>query len=223
MVSQCSEQGGLGFRLFDHHERAWYLDISNPFDNLDVIRDVTQIIERVQKGDPQAADELLPVVYEELRRLSGAKMAQQPAGQTLRATALVHEAWLKLSGDSHEKWNNREHFFRACAEAMRHILIDRARAKQSQKRGGGQVVLELSDLDIAENADPDALLLVDEALNRMAADHPDKAELVKLRFYAGFTIEETAQALGVSENTVKRQWIHARSLLFREIMRLRAE
>ncbi len=150
-------------------------------------------------------------------------MAQQPAGQTLQATALVHEAWLKLSGNGVAKWNNREHFFRACAEAMRHILIDRARAKQSQKRGGGQVVLELSDLDIAENADPDALLLVDEALNRMAVDHPDKAELVKLRFYAGFTIEETAQALGVSEKTVKRQWTHARSLLFREIMRLRAE
>ena len=185
--------------------------------------DVTQILDRAQQGDLKAAEELLPLVYEELRKLAVAKIAQQPPGQTLQATALVHEAWLKLGGDPLAKWHNREHFFRACAEAMRHILIDRARAKQSKKRGSGQVPVNWTELDIAENAEPDTLLMVDEALEHLAAAHPQKAELVKLRFYAGFTMEQTAQALGLSEKTVKRQWTHARALLFREITRLRSE
>jgi len=184
---------------------------------------VTQILDGIRECNSKSADELLPLVYEELRRLALAKMAQQAPGQTLQATALVHEAWLKLSGDGLAKWQNREHFFRACAEAMRHILIDRARAKQSLKSGAGQMAVDWTELDVAENTEPDALLLVDEALDRVATEHPDKAELVKLRFYAGFTIEETAQALGVSEKTIKRRWIHARALLFREITRLRAE
>lgn len=166
---------------------------------------------------------MLPVVYDELRKLAGAKIAEQRPGQTLQATALVHEAWLKLGGNPLATWHNREHFFRACAEAMRHILIDRARAKQSKKRGGDQVHVDWSELDIAENASPDALILVDEALERLAAEYPEKAELVKLRFYTGFTIEQSAQALGLSEKTVKRQWTHARALLFREITRLRTE
>jgi RNA polymerase sigma factor (TIGR02999 family) len=187
------------------------------------LSNVTQILDRAQQGDPQAAEELLPVVYDELRKLAVAKIAQQPPGQTLQATALVHEAWLKLGGDPLAKWHNREHFFRACAEAMRHILIDRARAKQSKKRGSGQVSVNWTELDIAENAEPDTLLMVDEALEHLAAAHPQKAELVKLRFYAGFTVEQTAQALGLSEKTVKRQWTHARALLFREITRLRSE
>jgi RNA polymerase sigma factor (TIGR02999 family) len=187
------------------------------------ITDFTHIVEQIREGNSKSADELLPLIYEELRRLAMAKMAQQAPGQTLQATALVHEAWLKLSADGLPKWLNREHFFRACAEAMRHILIDRARAKQSKKRGAGEIAVDWNEVEIAENTEPDALLLVDEALNCISAEHPDKAELVKLRFYAGFTIEEAAQALGVSEKTIKRQWTHARALLFREITRLRSE
>ncbi len=166
---------------------------------------------------------MLPAVYDELRRLAIAKMAQQLPGQTLQATALVHEAWLKVSSSPSDKWQNREHFFRACAEAMRHVLIDRARAKLAHKRGAGQVPVNLSNVDIAENAEPAALMEVDEALERLAKEFPEKAELVKLRFYAGLTVEQCAEALGVSEKTIQRQWTHARALLFREITRLRGE
>ena len=185
--------------------------------------DVTRILERVQQGDPEAAEQLLPLVYDELRKLAAAKMAQQSPGQTLQATALVHEAWLKLTGNESSAWHDRQHFFRAAAEAMRHILVDRARAKQRAKRGGGLVQVNLEAVDVATNAEPDTLLLVDEALQRLVAEHPKNAELVKLRFYAGLTIEQTAQAMGLSEKTVKRHWIHARAWLFREINRLRAQ
>jgi RNA polymerase sigma factor (TIGR02999 family) len=188
-----------------------------------MISDLTRILEGMGGGSSKPAEELLPLVYEELRWLAMARMAQQAPGQTLQATALVHEAWLKLSAGTADLWQNREHFFRAAAEAMRHILIDRARAKQSQKRGAGLIRVDVTQLDLAENAEPDALLLVDEALERIAGNHPEKAELVKLRFYAGFSIEETANALGVSEKTVKRQWTHTRALLFREITRLQSE
>jgi RNA polymerase sigma factor (TIGR02999 family) len=182
--------------------------------------DVTQILERVEKGDGRAAEELLPLVYEELRKLATAKMAQQPSGQTLQATALVHEAWLRLVGTPQGSWNDRQHFFRAAAEAMRQILIDRARAKQRLKRGANSVRINLDEVDLAEDTEPDALLLVDEALQLLAREDPQKAELVKLRFYAGLSAEETAQALGVSEKTVHRHWIHARAWLFRQIQRL---
>ena len=190
---------------------------------LGCVSDVTRILDRVQQGDPEAAEQLLPLVYDELRKLASAKMAQQSPGQTLQATALVHEAWLKLTGNETSTWRNRQHFFRAAAEAMRHILVDRARAQQRAKRGGGLVPINLEDVDVATNAEPDTLLLVDEAVQRLAAEHPDNAELVKLRFYAGLTIEQTAQAMGLSEKTVKRHWIHARAWLFREINRLRAK
>jgi RNA polymerase sigma factor (TIGR02999 family) len=181
--------------------------------------DVTRILEAACQGDPQASQALLPLVYEELRKLAAAKMAQQPPGQTLQATALVHEAWLKLAGNQEKPWNDRQHFFRAAAEAMRQILIDRARAKQRLKRGAGSVPVNLDNVDVAADAEPEALLLVDEALALLAREHPDKAELVKLRFYIGLSVQETAQALGVSEKTVKRHWIHARAWLFREIQR----
>ena len=187
------------------------------------MNDVTRILDRAQQGDPQAAEELLPIVYEELRRLAAANMAQQPPGQTLQATALVHEAWLKLSSRQPAAWNDRQHFFRAAAEAMRQILIDRARAKQRLKRGAGGVRIDFEHVDLATETEPDALLLIDEALSNLTREHPDKAELVKLRFYVGLSIEETAQALGVSEKTVKRQWTHARAWLFREITRLMNE
>jgi RNA polymerase sigma factor (TIGR02999 family) len=182
--------------------------------------DVTQILERVENGDGRAAEELLPLVYEELRKLAAAKMAQQPPGQTLQPTALVHEAWLKLVGTPQNSWNDRQHFFRAAAEAMRQILIDRARAKQRLKRGGDSVRINLDDVDVAAETDPEALLLVDEALQLLAREDHQKAELVKLRFYAGLSAEETAQALGVSEKTIQRHWIHARAWLFREVQRL---
>jgi RNA polymerase sigma factor (TIGR02999 family) len=181
---------------------------------------VTQILERVKQGDGKAAEELLPLVYEELRRLAAAKMAQQPPGQTLQATALVHEAWLRLAGSEQTSWNDRQHFFRAAAEAMRQILIDRARAKQRLKRGANSVRINLDDVDIAVDTEPEALLLVDEALELLAREDQQKAELVKLRFYAGLSAEETAQALGVSAKTIQRHWIHARAWLFREIQRL---
>ncbi len=184
---------------------------------------MTRILDRARQGDPKAAEELLPLVYAELRQLASAKMAQQAPGQTLQATALVHEAWLKLTSNEHSSWNDRQHFFRAAAEAMRQILVDRARGKQRLKHGAGRVRVDLTKIDLAADTPPETLLLVDEALQVLAREHPDKAELVKLRFYVGLSVEETAQALGVSEKTIKRHWIHARAWLFREINRLRSE
>ena len=181
---------------------------------------VTQILATVGAGDKHAAEELLPLVYEELRRLAAAKMAEQSPGQTLQATALVHEAWLKLAGNPQARWNGRKHFFRAAAQAMRQILMDQARSKRRLKHGAKAVRVNLDDVDLAIEADPEALLLVDEALELLAREDPDKAELVKLRFYAGLSVEESAQALGISEKTVQRHWIHARAWLFREIQRL---
>lgn len=179
--------------------------------------DLTRILEAARHGDSPAADQLLPLVYDELRKLAAAKMALQPSGQTLQPTALVHEAWLKMAGNAQASWNDRQHFFRAAAEAMRQILIDRARAKQRLKRGADPMRVSLEDVDLAADAPPEALLLVDEALEMLAKESPDKAELVKLRFYVGLSVPETAQALGVSEKTVKRYWTHARAWLFREL------
>ena len=180
--------------------------------------DATLILQRAQNGDPGAAEELLPLVYDELRKLASHRLGNDLSSHTLQPTALVHEAWLKLTGTPHD-WNGREHFFRAAAQAMRQILIDRARAKQSQKRGAGQVRVDWSEVDLAVNSEPETLLILDEALQKLASEHPDKADLVKLRFYTGLTVEETARVLGVSEKTVKRQWTHARALLFQEITR----
>jgi len=200
----------FGFSVFD---------AKLPLSPISIMSDVTHILNAVTQGDPQAAEQLLPLVYEELRRLAAAKMSQQPPGQTLQATALVHEAWLKMAGNASAPWNGRQHFFRAAAEAMRQILIDRARAKQRLKRGGDPVRVSLEDVDLAADAEPEALLLVDEALQMLARESPDNAELVKLRFYIGLSVEETAQALGVSEKTVKRHWTHARAWLFRELQK----
>jgi RNA polymerase sigma factor (TIGR02999 family) len=181
---------------------------------------LTQILATTGAGDKHAAEELLPLVYEELRRLAAAKMAEQSPGQTLQATALVHEAWLKLAGNPQACWNGRKHFFRAASQAMRQILMDQARSKRRLKHGAKAVRVNLDDVDLAIEAAPEALLLVDEALELLAREDPDKAELVKLRFYAGLSVEESAQALGISEKTVQRHWIHARAWLFREIQRL---
>ena len=179
---------------------------------------VTVILNRAQQGDPRAAGELLPLVYDELRRVAGARMADNALAQTLQPTALVHEAWLRLVGDDSEmQFQNRTHFFAAAAEAMRHILIDDARRKQTLRHGGGQQRLDVDDLQIAAPAPDEELLAVDEALDRLARLDPAKVELVKLRYFVGMTLAEAAAALGISERTAKREWSLARAWLFNEI------
>ena len=178
--------------------------------------DVTRILNAAAQGDSGAASELLPLVYEELRRLAAAKMASENPGQTLQATALVHEAWLRLTGDENRKWNDRTHFFAAAAEAMRRILVDNARRKRAQRHGGGQQRVELTDVALAAPND-DQILAVNEALEKLAAQDKQKAELVKLRYFVGMTIEEAAEVLGISAPTVKRHWTYARAWLAEEI------
>src|SRR5882672_443001 len=163
--------------------------------------DVTHILDRVQQGDPKAAEELVPLVYEELRKLAAAKMAQQSPGQTLQATALVHEAYLRLTGGARDQWQDRAHFFRAAAEAMRCILIENARRKSRWKRGGRLDRVELEGLELAADTPPDTLLVVHEALAKLAAEDPPKAELVRLRFFIGLTHAEAAKVIGLSEPT----------------------
>lgn len=182
-----------------------------------VVGDVTRILDAIQAGEPQAAEELLPLVYEELRRLAAAKMAQQPPGQTLQATALVHEAWLKLAGGKASSWQNRQHFFRAAAEAMRQILIDRARRKLRARHGGGVEQVELQEFEIAAPAKEEVLLDLDAALGELKAIAPERAEIVNLRFFAGLNEPEIADLLGISERSVQRQWSYARAWLFARI------
>jgi len=183
--------------------------------------EVTQLLEAIDRGESKAAEELLPLVYEELRRLAGARMAAEPPGQTLQPTALVHEAWLRLVGGPGQDWHSRNHFFMAAAQAMRRILIERARQKSRFKRGGDQQRVPLEELELAGNADSETLLLVEEALQRLAKDDPVKARLVELRFFTGLSIEEAARVLDISAPTAKRYWAYARAWLFQEIERLR--
>jgi RNA polymerase sigma factor (TIGR02999 family) len=171
-------------------------------------------------GDIQAADQLLPLVYEELRKLAAVKMAREPAGQTLQATALVHEAWLRLGGERQPTWQNRAHFFAAAAEAMRRILIDRARRRLAQRRGGRQERVSLSEVELTAVADDERVLAVNEALERFANHDPQKAELVKLRYFAGLTLEEAARSLDVSLPTVNRWWAYSRAWLIQEMKSL---
>lgn len=179
--------------------------------------DVTRILDAIQQGDPKAAEELLPLVYEELRRLAALKMADQPPGQTLQPTALVHEAWLRLAGSAQKEWQGSRHLFAAAAEAMRHILIDAARKKRRLKRGGDWQRLDLEEVHLAVDADPDGLLAVNEALEDFAHEDPAKAELVKLRFFAGLSLPQAAQALGLSLATAKRSWAFSRAWLYRRL------
>ena len=181
------------------------------------MNDVTRILESIEHGDPKAAGELLPLVYEELRRLAAARMAREGADHTLQPTALVHEAWLRLVGDENVQWNGRAHFFGAAAEAMRRILIDRARRKGAQRHGAGQQRVDLTDTDIATPAEDEQLLAVNDAIEKLALHDATKAELVKLRYFAGLTIEEAAKVLGFSEPTAKRHWVFAKAWLHREI------
>ena len=179
---------------------------------------ITVILNRAQQGDPHAADELLPLVYDELRKLAAHKMANEAPGHTLQPTALVHEAWLRLAGDAGPShFDNRGHFFAAAAEAMRRILIDSARRKEAHKRGAGLERVNLDDVDVAAKADDTTLLRLDEALEKLAREDPPSAELVKLRFFAGLTTEQAAAALGISERTARRYWVFARAWLHDEL------
>ncbi len=179
--------------------------------------EVTRILTAFEQGDARSTDELLPIVYHELRRIAAHKMAGEPAGHTLQPTALVHEAWLKLVDAPAQSWQNRAHFFGAAAEAMRRILIARARRKNRQRRGSGAEHLDADEIEIASFAPDDQLLALDEALNHFAALEPQQAELVKLRYFVGLKIEEAAEVLGISEATAKRWWAYARAWLFNEI------
>jgi len=181
------------------------------------VSEVTRILEAAQRGDAKAADELLPLVYAELRRLAAHKMANEAPGQTLQPTALVHEAWLRLTGGEERKWDSRGHFFAAAAEAMRRILIDNARRKRALRHGGGQRRQDIQEVEIAVEMKEDELLAMNEALEKFAALDKPKAELVKLRYFAGLTIEQAAETLGISAPTAKRHWTYARAWLYREI------
>jgi RNA polymerase sigma factor (TIGR02999 family) len=180
--------------------------------------DVTRILSAIEQGDPSASEQLLPLVYDELRSLAAARMAAEPAGQTLQPTALVHEAYLRLTaGQDAPGWDGRGHFFAAAAEAMRRILIDQARSRQSQKRGGSRKRVELDAsalLAAQEEGAADDLLALDEALLQLESEDPIKARLVKLRYFAGLSIMDAAAALGISPATAKRHWIYARAWLY---------
>lgn len=179
--------------------------------------EVTQVIEGIQHGDPRAAEELLPLVYEELRKLAASKMANEAMGNTLQPTALVHEAWLRLIGNDNPKFAGRAHFFAAAAEAMRRILIDRARRKCALRHGAGQVRVDIQQIDLASPGADDQLLAVNEALDKLAAQDSTEAELVKLRYFVGLTVEEAATLLDISPRTARNYWAHARTWLYHEI------
>jgi RNA polymerase sigma factor (TIGR02999 family) len=178
------------------------------------VADVTQILKAIEAGDPRAAKELLPLVYDELRKLAAARLAEEKPGQTLQATALVHEAYLRLVGDGQSQgWEGRGHFFGAAAEAMRRILINRARDKGARKRGRGWQQVDLDHLDLASEASNDEVLALDEALQLLESRNKPCAELVKLRFFAGMTTEEAASVLGIAPRTAHRYWLFARAWL----------
>jgi len=187
------------------------------------VEDVTLILQQIEHGDASAADKLLPLVYQELRKLAAAKMANEAAGHTLQPTALVHEAWLRLGGDAQPDWQNRAHFFASAAEAMRRILIDRARRRQAARHGGDLVRVEddaVSD-HLAAPEDDAEMIDVHEALDALARHDARKAELVKQCYFVGLTIKDAATVLGISEPTARRDWSYARAWLFNEIQRLR--
>jgi RNA polymerase sigma factor (TIGR02999 family) len=182
---------------------------------LDLMSEITRILSAIEQGEPTAAEQLLPLVYDELRKLAAQRLAQEQPGQTLQATALVHEAYLRLVGaEQAQYWNGRGHFFAAAAEAMRRILVNRARDKGRLKRGGGRRRVDLENVCDAASASDDDLLDLDDALGRLAKVQSECAELVKLRFFAGLTLDEAAAALGLARRTADRQWAFARAWLF---------
>ena len=179
--------------------------------------DVTRILSAIEQGDAQATERLLPLVYEELRLLASQKMAQEKAGQTLQATALIHEAYIRLVEGENQSWNSKGHFFKAAAEAMRRILIENARRKTSLKRGGNRQRIELSETKLAIESPSADLLEVNEALNKLSAEETSIADLVKLRYFGGLTIDQVAEIQGISRRTAIDHWIYARSWLAREV------
>jgi RNA polymerase sigma factor (TIGR02999 family) len=182
------------------------------------MRDVTHLLDAIAAGDAHAARQLLPLVYDELRQLAARKLSQEAPGQTLDATALVHEAYLRLVGPADAKrWKDRGHFFAAAAEAMRHILVDSARRKRRDKHGGGRRHVALDDMAPAPPAAADEILALDEALSRLAAEDPEAAAVVQLRYFAGLSVEEAAQSLGLSRATAYRHWTFARAWLLLEL------
>ena len=181
--------------------------------------DVTRILNAIERGDAKATDELLPLVYEELRLLAAQKLSHEPAGQTLQATALVHEAYLRLVGDEPQSWDNRNHFFVAAAEAMRRILVEHARRKRSQKRGGGHERVNLDELARSITGPSEDIVAVSEALDRLAAQNAPVADLVKLHYFSGLTLDQVAQLRGIGRRTVVKYLAYARAWLHREIRR----
>jgi len=188
------------------------------------VKGITELLRAIEAGERRAAEELLQLVYDELRRLAAAKMAREAPGHTLQPTALVHEAWLRLGGDQQPAWQNRRHFFGAAAEAMRRVLIDSARRKRAVRHGGEleRVNVDAPGLEIGEAGSADYVLDVHEALDRLAAEDARKAELVKLRYFAGMSLEESAAVLEISERTAKRDWAYARAWLGEAIEKMRA-
>lgn len=178
---------------------------------------ITQVLEAIRNGDTQASQDLLPLVYEELRNLARMRMANEAAGHTLQPTALVHEAWLRLTQAGDRDWKNRAYFFAAAAQAMRRILVDHARRKSRLKHGGGQQRLELEELAVAAPTPDEKVLLVDEALEQLEAENPERARIVVLKYFSGLTNREAAEALGIGERTVDRHWVCAKAWLFRKI------
>jgi RNA polymerase sigma factor (TIGR02999 family) len=179
--------------------------------------DLTRLLSEAGDAQSQTSEELLPLVYEELRRLAAARMAQESSGHTLQATALVHEAWVRLSGGASKRWENRAHFFAAASDAMRRILIENARRKARIKHGGKLVRAEIEKLDLAAASTDEMILLVDESLQRFKLEDPEKEKIVVMKFFGGLTNQEVAASLGVTERTVERQWAYAKAWLFREI------
>lgn len=178
------------------------------------VTDVTLVLDAVRRGERQPSEELLPIVYDELRRMAAAKMARESAGHTLQPTALVHEAWVRLVDNGSRNWENRAHFFGAASEAMRRILIERARRKSRIRHGGGQQRVDIIDLDLAGALPDDKILLVDEALQALKAESAEIAQIVTLRFFGGLTNEEIVEVVGTSDRTVRRQWNYAKAWLF---------
>jgi RNA polymerase sigma factor (TIGR02999 family) len=179
--------------------------------------DITLVLDAISRGESQAAEKLLPLVYNELRNLATARMFQESAGHTLQPTALVHEAWLRLVGDGNQNWRSRAYFFAAAAEAMRRILVEHVRRKSRLKHGGGQQRMNIEDLELAESAPDDKILLVDEALQDLERSNPERARVVVMKFFGGMTNKEAADTLGISERSVDRHWVCAKAWLFQKL------
>ena len=202
----------------DHLIRSWNLLLSK-YDAhaMPDASQITQVLQAISRSESGAADQLLPLVYEDLRRLAMARMAHEISGQTLQPTALVHEAWLRLVSDADRTWQNRAHFFGAAGEAMRRILIENARRKSRQKHGGGQSRFNIEDLELADSTPDDKVLLINEALESLEAQDPESARIVVLKFFGGLTRQEMAESLNISERMADRQWAYAKAWLLRHI------